>query len=91
MTPDQVRDLHPGDTAPVGLGKILAEVRETGYAVAYTETDVEIGAVGVAIPDGVGTVRAALAIAAPASRLTPELTARWGEAALRTARLISMG
>lgn len=91
MTPDQVRDLHPGDTAPVGLGKILAEVRETGYAVAYTETDVEIGAVGVAIPDGVGTVRAALAIAAPASRLTPELTEHWGEAALKTARLISMG
>jgi DNA-binding IclR family transcriptional regulator len=101
MSPEQVRELYPDATAPgrpdrrtpspARLEKILAEVRETGYAVAYTDTDVEIGAVGVAIPDGVGAARAALAIAAPASRLTPELTEQLGRAALRTARLISMG
>ncbi|MBB3674538.1 IclR family transcriptional regulator [Modestobacter versicolor] len=101
MPPAQVRELYP-DPAPSGrsgsraptaaeLDEVLAEVRQTGYAVAYTETDVEIGAIGVAVPEGLGTARAALAIAAPASRLTPELTRRWGEQALRTARLISTG
>jgi DNA-binding IclR family transcriptional regulator len=98
MTPDQVADLYPDDSALDGgvpsrarLSTILAAVREIGYAVAYTDTEVEIGAVGVAIPEGVGTARAALAIAAPASRLTPELTERLGRAALRTARLIGTG
>ncbi len=98
LTPEQLRDLHPDDPAPgrsagrgTALEEVLADVRTTGYAVAYTDTEVEIGAVGVAIPDGVGATRAALAIAAPASRLTPELTERLGRAAQRTARLISMG
>jgi DNA-binding IclR family transcriptional regulator len=98
MTPEQLGDLHlgasgrtDGRTRRAGLEKVLADVRRTGYAVAYTDTEVEIGAVGVAIPDGVGATRAALAIAAPASRLTPELTEQLGQAALRTARLIRMG
>ncbi|MGY1840273.1 MULTISPECIES: IclR family transcriptional regulator [unclassified Modestobacter] len=101
MTPEQLRALYPEDAAPgqpddrnpspAELESILAGVRQTGYAVAHTETDVDIGAVGVAIPEGAGTPRAALAIAAPASRLTPESTEQWGEAALKTARLISMG
>ena len=59
-----------------------------GYAVAYNESDVEIGAVGVTIPQGPHHGRAALAIAAPASRLTPQLTRTWAEAALETARRI---
>jgi DNA-binding IclR family transcriptional regulator len=97
MEPDEVRALYPDDSASgrtgarMPLDEILAAVREVGYAVAYTDTDVEIGAVGVAIPESVGATRAALAIAAPASRLTPELTEQLGRAALRTARLISTG
>jgi DNA-binding IclR family transcriptional regulator len=101
MTPEQVHALYPDDVLPgrgedagrprSELEEQLAAIRETGYAVAYTDTDVEIGAIGVAVPQGFGAVPAALAIAAPASRLTPELTDRWGRAALRTARLIGMG
>ncbi|NEK57145.1 IclR family transcriptional regulator [Geodermatophilus sabuli] len=101
MTPEQLLEVYPertlparGDTPPPSwaeLEEMLAQARRTGYAVAYTETDVDIGAVGVAIREDLGHARAALAVAAPASRLTPELSARLGEAAMRTARLVSMG
>ncbi len=101
MTPEQLLEVYPDRTLPARgdapppswaeLEELLAEARRSGYAVAYTETEVDIGAVGVAIREDLGHARAALAVAAPASRLTPELTARLGDAAIRTARLISMG
>jgi len=98
LTPEQLAGLYPDDVLPgtppttrAELEAALTEVRRSGYAVAYNESDVEIGAVGVRIPEGPDHVRAALAIAAPASRLTPELTEQLGRAALRTARLISTG
>ncbi len=94
MSPSELRDLYPEDALPGRTGtrtKLeddLAEVRRTGYAVAYNESDVDIGAVGVTIPDGPHHGRAALAIAAPASRLTPQLTQTWAQAAHETARRI---
>lgn len=47
----------------------LAEVRGRGYACMFHEGEVEIGGVSVAIPDEDGGPLAALAVAAPISRL----------------------
>lgn len=102
MSASELRELYPEEALPGRAGGAplatrtqleddLAEVRRTGYAVAYNESDVEIGAVGVTIPQGPHPGRAALAIAAPASRLTPQLTRAWAEAALKTARRIGAG
>jgi DNA-binding IclR family transcriptional regulator len=101
MAPSALRELYPDDALPGRAGaplatrtqleEDLAEVRRTGYAVAYNESDVDIGAVGVTIPDGPHHGRAALAIAAPASRLTPQLTQTWAQAARETAQRIGAG
>ena len=101
MTPDQLHELYPDRTLPSRDGspaplwhrfeETLAEVRQHGYAVAYTDTDIDIGAVSVVIPQELGETRAALTVATPASRLTSEHSRRLGEAAERTARLIGMG
>ncbi len=74
MPPSELRELYPEDALPGRTGAPLAtrteleddlaEVRRMGYAVAYNESDVEIGAVGVTIPQGPHHGRAALAIAA---------------------------
>ncbi|NYJ03901.1 IclR family transcriptional regulator [Petropleomorpha daqingensis] len=97
---EQLAALYPDELLPASpdgsqmtrteLEMALAEVRESGYAVAYNESDVEIGAVGVSIPVGPDHVRAALAIAAPASRLTPERVEQWARAAHDTAQRIGM-
>jgi uncharacterized protein YyaL (SSP411 family) len=100
LPPEQLARLYPDETlsaSPDGsqmtrteLEVALAEVRQSGYAVAYNESDVEIGAVGVSIPEGPDHVHAALAIAAPASRLTPERIEQWARAAHDTAQRIGM-
>ena len=100
LPPEQLARLYPDEilsASPDGsqmtrteLEVALAEVRQSGYAVAYNESDVEIGAVGVCIPEGPDHVRAALAIAAPASRLTPERVEQWARAAHDTAQRIGM-
>jgi IclR family transcriptional regulator, acetate operon repressor len=100
LPPDQLTRLYPDGVLPgrsegppmtrAELETALTEVRQAGYAVAYNESDVEIGAVGVCIPEGPDHVHAALAIAAPASRLTPERVAEWARAAHDTAQRIGM-
>jgi DNA-binding IclR family transcriptional regulator len=100
LPPEQLAELYPDDLLPgrpdgpqmtrAELETALTAVRRSGYAVAYNESDVEIGAVGVCIPVGPDHVRAALAIAAPASRLTPELTEEWARAAHEAAQRIGM-
>lgn len=100
LPPEQLAALYPDDVLPgvpdgprmtrAELEVALTEVRRSGYAVAYNESDVEIGAVGVCIPEGPDHVRAALAIAAPASRLTPEVIEQWARAAQETAQRIGM-
>ena len=97
LTPGQLAELYPDDVLPgappttrAELEVALAEVRRSGHAVAYNESDVEIGAVGVRIPEGPDHVRAALAIAAPAGRLTPELIERWAHVAQETAQRIAV-
>ncbi len=101
MSPAELRGLYPDEKLPgrtdgppatrTQLEEDLAEVRRLGYAVAYNESDVEIGAVGVALPEDPDHLRAALAIAAPASRLTPALTQDWAGAVLAAARRIGTG
>ncbi|MEU2348747.1 IclR family transcriptional regulator [Modestobacter sp. NPDC049651] len=97
LPPEQLAQLYPDDVLPgtppttrADLETALAEVRRSGYAVAYNESDVEIGAVGVRIPEGPDHVRAALAVAAPASRLTPALIEEWARAAQETAQRIAV-
>lgn len=100
LPPEQLAALYPDDVLPgapdgspttrAELEIALTEVRRSGFAVAYNESDVEIGAVGVCIPEGPDHVRAALAIAAPASRLTPEVIEQWAHAAQETAQRIGM-
>jgi DNA-binding IclR family transcriptional regulator len=100
LPPEQLARLYPDEILPASpdgsqmtrteLEVALAEVRQSGYAVAYNESDVEIGAVGVSVPEGPDHVHAALAIAAPASRLTPERIEQWARAAHDTAQRIGM-
>jgi DNA-binding IclR family transcriptional regulator len=92
LYPDEILSASPDGSqmTRTELEVALAEVRQSGYAVAYNESDVEIGAVGVSIPEGPDHVHAALAIAAPASRLTPERIEQWARAAHDTAQRIGM-
>lgn len=52
-----------------GLDAALQLVRETGFATNFGESEPDVHSVAVPIRDGKGHVRAALAIAAPPSRL----------------------
>jgi len=69
------------------LFKHLDMVRRQGYATSFEESEAGVGSVGVAIVDRNRVARAALSIAAPASRLTPELP-RLTAAATQTAQRI---
>lgn len=55
------------------LLKQIELVRRQGYATSFEESEAGVGSVGVAIVDRNGATRAALSIAAPASRLQPEI------------------
>ncbi|GAA1386471.1 hypothetical protein GCM10009613_20470 [Pseudonocardia kongjuensis] len=70
-----------------GLERSVAEARERGYAVVHNESDIEIAAVGVAVPGAL----AGLAVAAPAGRATAEAVTRWAAAANAAARRIALG
>lgn len=67
----------------------LAQVRRAGYATNIGESDADLAAVGVAIPDVAGAPRAGLGIAAPQVRLAPAQITRIAAAARRTARAIA--
>lgn len=71
------------------LMEALAEVRERGYAVAFTESDTEIAGIGVCIRQGPDQIPAGIAISAPATRMTPEELERCGQEAMTTAELIA--
>lgn len=70
-----------------GLERAVRTAREQGYAVVHNESDIEIAAVGVAVP---GT-RAGLAVAAPAGRATEDAVHRWAATAKAAARRIAIG
>lgn len=71
------------------LWSVLAEVRRAGYATNLGESDADLVAVGVAIPQLTGPPSAGLGVSAPAARLSPEQIQRIAQAAVRTARAIT--
>lgn len=97
MDDEDVKALFPSvrldGTAPntittrAELLKHIEIVRSQGYAVSEGESEEGVGSVGVAILDRNGAARGALSIAAPASRLKPEIP-RLIEAAKSTAKRI---
>jgi DNA-binding IclR family transcriptional regulator len=58
---------HQGD-----LLTQLNDIRDRGYAINERELQDDVNGIGVAIADGTTNTRAAITIAGPASRLTPE-------------------
>lgn len=57
-------------TDPSVLRHEIAEVRQTGYATCWQETEVGLSSLAVAIRDYTGTVAGSIALAGPATRLT---------------------
>ena len=99
LDPDEVARLYPHETlrgltdrsitTRSALLSQLDEIRRTGYATNIGESDADLAAVGVAIPDVAGAPRAGLGIAAPEARLAPAQVTRIADAARRTARAIA--
>ena len=99
LSEDDLRMLYPDEELRVmtdeslstrtQLTEALAEVRDQGYAVAFTESDTEIVGIGVRIAQRPGQVPAGIAISAPASRISAEDLKRFGEEAMKTARDIA--
>lgn len=90
LTDEQVAELYPTSAEPftartdrsiTSQAKLLKEVakaRERGYAVNSGETEEDVGSVAIAFRDFAGRP-AAIAVAAPSSRLTPQRISRIGE------------
>lgn len=74
----------------LGMKRILAEVRERGWASSAEEREPGVASVAVPILDRSGRAVAALAISGPAQRFDPAAVARYAEALLAAARHISM-
>ncbi|MBB4633395.1 IclR family transcriptional regulator [Sphingosinicella soli] len=97
LSDEELKALYPATrlekTAPgtitnrSDLFKQVELVRRQGYSTSFEESEAGVGSVGVAIVDRNGAARAALSIAAPSSRLTPELP-RLIAAAAQSARQI---
>ena len=95
MTDQQVAELYPTSAEPFptrtdrsistqdGLMKELAKARNRGYAVNSGETEDDVGSVAVAFRDFGGRL-AAVAVAAPSSRLNPQRISRIGELMIDT-------
>jgi DNA-binding IclR family transcriptional regulator len=71
------------------LFSVLEQVRRAGYATNTGESDSDLVAVGVAIPEVTGPPHTGLGVSAPATRLSPEQILRIADAAQRTARAIA--
>ncbi|MDB5440572.1 MAG: IclR family transcriptional regulator [Caulobacteraceae bacterium] len=74
-------------TDRAGLMAEMSTIREAGYARAQDEYLMGISAVGAAIMSG-GTPAAAISVAIPSSRFTPEAEAQVVEQVLRTKRAL---
>lgn len=91
MTDEQVAELYPTSAEPFAartdksittqtkLLKEVAKARERGYAVNSGETEEDVGSVAVAFRDFAGRP-AAIAVAAPTSRLSAQRVSRIGQA-----------
>jgi IclR family transcriptional regulator, acetate operon repressor len=72
------------DATVAKLDRELRTVRRRGFAVNDQETEAGLTALGVAVPDPGGVVRAALSLAVPTARYSRDRLPEWG-AALRAA------
>jgi DNA-binding IclR family transcriptional regulator len=61
----------------VRIREQLAEIREVGYATCWQERERGLCSIAVGIRDHSGEPIAALTVAGPAGRVTPEDTARY--------------
>ncbi|MBX6394322.1 MAG: IclR family transcriptional regulator [Alicyclobacillaceae bacterium] len=66
----------------------LAQVRECGYAVSIEEREAGAAAVAAPVFDRDGQLVAALSVSGPVDRFTPEATARFAEAVMKSAKVI---
>jgi IclR family acetate operon transcriptional repressor len=90
LTDQQIAELYPTSAEPfpartdrslttsAKLLKEIAKTRERGYAVNSGETEDDVGSVAVAFRDFAGRL-AAIAVAAPSSRLSAQRISRIGE------------
>ncbi|HZU17149.1 MAG TPA: IclR family transcriptional regulator, partial [Candidatus Dormibacteraeota bacterium] len=95
---DSLRRLYPQERLPTvtprsiasrtELEAELAAVRERGYATNFEESEIGLSGVAVLIRDPEGRPLAAVAVAAPSSRLTDDRVARFARAAREAAARI---
>jgi len=91
----QLRARYPGSRLPAITEKThtsrkvleqeLQRVREDGYAVNFGESEAEVSSVAVPIRDATGRTRAALAVAAPPTRLSEDTVSQVVSALTRRA------
>lgn len=74
---------------PRRLGKELEAIRRRGYATSFGERDAEVASLAAPVYDADGKVCAALSVAGPISRFSPEHNARHLRILLGSARRIS--
>ncbi|HZV50647.1 MAG TPA: IclR family transcriptional regulator [Candidatus Dormibacteraeota bacterium] len=95
---ESLRRLYPRERLPTVTARSIASrteleaeleaVRERGYATNFEESEIGLSGVGVLIRDPEGRPLAAVAVAAPSSRLTDDRVARFARAARETAARI---
>lgn len=79
---DRLHQIYPNEELPqitartldtrADLERVLATVRRLGHATSNGESESGVGSIGVAICDRAGTPRAAISVAMPLGRFTPE-------------------
>lgn len=87
LYPDELLPAQTGTTITTrsALFDQLAEIRARGYAVNIAESEGDVSAVGAAVCDFSGRVRAALAVTAPAARVDRAWIDACGGAVVRAA------
>jgi IclR family KDG regulon transcriptional repressor len=78
------------NTDPQALRRVLAEVRERGYAVEDGESEVGMRSIAAPIRNGSGEAVAAIGVAGPVQRLSDEALAAFAPKVLEVAETISV-
>jgi IclR family transcriptional regulator, KDG regulon repressor len=78
------------NTDPEAFRRVLAEVRERGYAVENEESEVGMRALAAPIRNGSGEAVAAIGVAGPVPRLSDETLASFAPKVLEAAETISV-
>lgn len=78
------------NTDPDSFRRVLAEVRERGYAIENEESEVGMRAIAAPIRNGSGEAVAAIGVAGPVPRLSDETLASFAPKVLEVAETISV-